>query len=325
MTPRVAAGLSDDDVREVRAEVAAGRSAAVWFTAAAVGVPAGRSAKVVAVGDASEVEFLQVRPAGSKDTVSCSPDELTRARPARRRPDPEPAPAPATRTPRAAPGSASTSPAATNPTAVPSRVTPARPAEPAPVPTPSMATSTGPSAARSADLADLAPTRSAAAPSRSASVRPAESAPADSAPTRPAEDTDGRPVRRAAAAKRSAVTATSGGTDTAAPSTPPAAASSPAARTAGRSRSAPDPLTVCLTATLEGEWSVEVLAGKKRVVPPTPVPAGALATAARSLPPAVAEAIESSLEHARQRQRDRVARLREELDAAQRVLEEFDA
>jgi hypothetical protein len=318
----VAAGLSDDDVREVRAEVAAGRSAAVWFTAAAVGVPAGRSAKVVAVGDASEGEFLQVRPAGSKDTVSCSPDELTRTRPARRRPDPEPAPS--ARTPRAASGSAAASPTATSPTAAPSRATPARPAESTPVPTPSTATSTGPAATRTADLADLAPTRSAAAPPRSASARPAESAPADSAPTRPAEDTDGRPVRRPAAAKRSAA-ATTGGTDTAASSTPPAAAPASATRTSGRPRSAPDPLSVCLTATPEGEWSVEVLAGKKRVVPLTPVPAGALAAAARSLPPAVAEAIESSLEHARQRQRERVARLREELDAAQRVLEEFDA
>lgn len=268
VTPRVAAGLSDDDVREVRAEVAAGRPAAVWFTAAAVGVPAGRSAKVVAVGDASEGEFLQVRPAGSKDTVSCSPDELTRTRPARRRPDPEPAP-PA-RAPRAAPGPASTS--------------------------------------------------STATPPRSAAARPA----AEPAPTRPAADPAGRPTRRSADAERSAA-ATTGGTDTAAPTTPPAAAPSPAARTSGRSRSAPDPLSVCLTATPEGEWSVEVLAGKKRIVPPTPVPAGALAAAARSLPPAVAEAIESSLEHARQRQRERVARLREELDAAQRVLEEFGA
>ena len=290
VTPRVAAGLSDDDVREVRAEVAAGRPAAVWFTAAAVGVPAGRSAKVVVVGDASEGEFLQVRPAGSKDTVSCSPDELTRTRPARRRPDPEPAP-------RAAAGSAPTRPAAATP----------RPAiaRPAPV--------------------DSAPTRHATSTTigPAAAERAAELASAAPAPTRPAAAADGPPARRPAT-KRSAAAAT-GGTDAAAPTTPPAAAPSTAARASGRPRSAPDPLSVCLTATPEGEWSVEVLAGKKRVVPPTPVPAGALAAAARSLPPAVAEAIESSLEHARQRQRERVARLREELDAAQRVLEEFDA
>jgi hypothetical protein len=48
-----------------------------------------------------------------------------------------------------------------------------------------------------------------------------------------------------------------------------------------------------------------------------------VAKAARSLPPAVAEAIESSLEAARLRQQERVERLRAELEAAQRALRDL--
>ena len=82
-------------------------------------------------------------------------------------------------------------------------------------------------------------------------------------------------------------------------------------------------MTVTLNATTDGEWTVEVVIGKKRVVRPTPVQAGDVAKAARSLPSPVAEAIESSLEAARHRQVERVERLRAELDAAQRALQEL--
>jgi hypothetical protein len=78
-----------------------------------------------------------------------------------------------------------------------------------------------------------------------------------------------------------------------------------------------------LNSTAAGEWTVEVVAGKKRTVRPTPVQPTDVAKAARSLPPTVAEAIETSLEAARQRQLERVERLREELDAAQRALQEL--
>jgi hypothetical protein len=78
------------------------------------------------------------------------------------------------------------------------------------------------------------------------------------------------------------------------------------------------------TAKVDGEWSVEVLVGTKRVVPSVPVQAADVAAASRSLPPAVAEVITSSLEGARQRQRERVERLRAELDAAQRALDQLD-
>jgi hypothetical protein len=82
-------------------------------------------------------------------------------------------------------------------------------------------------------------------------------------------------------------------------------------------------MSISLTATAAGEWTVEVLVGRKRVVTSTPVAAAVVATIARSLPATVAEAIESSLEDARQRQRERVERLRAELDVAQRALDQL--
>ena len=78
-----------------------------------------------------------------------------------------------------------------------------------------------------------------------------------------------------------------------------------------------------LSATAEGEWTVEVMVGTRRTVRPTPVQPGDVAKAARALPAAVADAIESSLEAARQRQLDRVERLRAELEAAQRALQDL--
>jgi hypothetical protein len=85
----------------------------------------------------------------------------------------------------------------------------------------------------------------------------------------------------------------------------------------------PAEVTVTLNATPDGEWTVEVMIGKKRTVRPTPVQPADVAKAARSLPSAVTEAIESSLEAARRRQVERVERLRAELDAAQRALHEL--
>src|SRR5439155_26546811 len=107
--------LSDEDLEWLRAELAAGRPPRVWFTTAAVGVPAGGSAKIVAFADTAEGDFVQVRPTGSKDVLSFSPSELTRTRPPRKKPapragraatPPKPAPArpaPAGRAPEPAP------------------------------------------------------------------------------------------------------------------------------------------------------------------------------------------------------------------------------
>ncbi|MEU4807548.1 DUF6319 family protein [Actinosynnema sp. NPDC023587] len=93
--------LSAEDLDHLRGELAAGRPPAVWFTSAAVGVEAGRSAKVLAFTDPPEGDYIQVRPTGEKDELSFSPAELTLEKPAPRRktppapPEPEPAaPAP---------------------------------------------------------------------------------------------------------------------------------------------------------------------------------------------------------------------------------------
>lgn len=225
--------LTEQDVLAAREGLAAGRSVTLWFTAAAVGVPPGGSAKVVAVGDPADGDFIQVRPARSRDTVFCSPNELTRTRPARRR---APREAPETAEPTKGPGEKPSSPEA--PAATQSE--PAAPAE-----------------------------------------RPA-------APARP----------RTRAGSRSR-----------------------ADRSAGRAEAAET--TVSLTATADGEWSVEVRVGTKLVVPPVSMQAPEVATAARSLPPAVAEVVTSVLEGARDRQRERVEQLRAELDAAQRALEQL--
>ncbi|GLZ38968.1 DUF6319 family protein [Actinokineospora sp. NBRC 105648] len=102
----------------------------------------------------------------------------------------------------------------------------------------------------------------------------------------------------------------------------PGAPERPKARPTPRRRE-PAEVTVTLHSTPEGEWTVDVLVGKKRTVRWTPVPAGDIARAARSLPPAVGEAIGASLEASKQRQLKRVEQLKAELEAAQRALREL--
>lgn len=255
-----APALSEPDVVAVRADAVAGRAVTVWFTAAAVGVPAGGSAKVVAVGEPPEGDFIQVRPAGTRDTMFCAPNELTRTRPARG---------------RAAAGTTGLQPA-------PKQSAPKQPAGPQPAP--------------------KQPAVEPAAPKQPAVKQPAAKATPAKPPTPTAPATSADPEPPA----------------TPAPKPPPAAP-----RAAGPRRRADrsGELAVSLRATADGEWTAEVLVASKRVVGPVPLPAADVATAARSLPPPVAEAIESSLEATRRRQRDRVEQLRAELDAAQRVLD----
>lgn len=116
--------LSDQDLAQLRRELTAGRPPTVWFTPAAVGVEAGRSAKIVAFADTTEGDYVQVRPTGSKDVLSFSPSELTLTKPPRRKP--------------AAAKNAATAPPAktgTRPTPLP----------PAPRPASALATSVAPS------------------------------------------------------------------------------------------------------------------------------------------------------------------------------------
>ena len=231
-----ARALSTDEIRGLREELAASNTPTVWFTAAAVGVPEGRSGKVVALNEPAEGDFIQVRPAGSKDVLSFSAGEVTLVKPPRKRPE------------KSADSRTTTTPTAASKPAQPPAQAPAKPAQ--------------------------------------APAKPAPAAKADPA-AKPA----------------------------------PAAEAKPAA--ARRKPKQPAGATVTLTADQGGQWSVEVSTGKKRVLRPTPVPASAVAQAAKSLHDDVADAVEPLLEAAREQQRARVEQLQEELANAQRMLDEL--
>ncbi|MEV6140423.1 DUF6319 family protein [Nocardia sp. NPDC051990] len=238
--------MSDTEIQQIATEIAGGRPPMVWFTAAAVGVPEGRSGKVVEIGDRSESDFLRVKPTGSKDVLSFSPTEVTLTKPPRD---------------KAATASSAQPKSTTRKEAIvtqPSTLT--SPAPPAPSPTPT-----------------------AAAPKP---VAPA---------TEPA-----KPAAPAGAAK-------------------PAAKTTAAARTKAK---APE-VTVTLTGTADGEWSVEVVSGKKKTVRGLPVTSSAVAQAAKVLHPEVAEVVAGILEAARVVQESKVQQLQAELEEARRLLDEL--
>ncbi|WP_367130507.1 DUF6319 family protein [Saccharothrix sp. HUAS TT1] len=216
--------LSPQDIEHLRAELAAGRPPAVWFTSAAVGVEAGRSAKVMAFTEPAEGDFIQVRPTGEKDDLSFSPAELTVEKPAPRKRAPAPA-------------------------AV---------AEPAPAP---------------------APVEHIYTPAPAPAPVPPKPKPA------PAPAVERKPV--------------------------------------ARKQAKPAEVTVTLTSTADGEWTVDVQWGAKRTLKAAPVVASAVSQAAKLLPAEVDEAVESVLSAARERHQARVEQLRAELEAAQRALDEL--
>src|SRR2546429_7169211 len=80
---RMPSPLSAAQLTTIAQELAEGRPTTVWFTPAAVGVDAGKSAKVTALTDPAEGDFIQVKPTGSKDVLSFSPNELTLDKPPR--------------------------------------------------------------------------------------------------------------------------------------------------------------------------------------------------------------------------------------------------
>lgn len=233
-------GLSGQDVAAARTELGVGKPVTVWFTAAAVGVPAGGSAKIVSIGDVEEGDYIQIRPTGSRDTMFCSAGELTRTRPSRKQ-----------------------APPAAQRSVQPTARRPARPAaEPATPP------------------ARIDPEPVARSSAASPTADPVSVAAEEKGPERP--------------------------------------------RTGGRAAARPAEVSVTLSATADGDWTVEVTVGKKRTVRPTAVQPGDVAVAARALPPAVAEAISASLDAARRRRAEQVERLRAELDAAERALKELN-
>ncbi|MCP2166408.1 DUF6319 family protein [Goodfellowiella coeruleoviolacea] len=221
---RSSAALSAADLDHLRAELAEGRTPTVWFTAKAVGMEAGRSAKVLGFTEPAEGDFIQVRPTGSQDELSFSPAEMTLTKPPRKPKAPAKPAAPVVAEPW-----------------IP-------PAPPEPV---------------------SKPRADAAGPTESAGKRPARA---------------GSGARRVAK---------------------------------------PSEVTVTLSSTADGEWTVDVVTGKKRTVRSAPVPASHVAQAAKVLHPDVAEAIQAVLDAAREQQLARVEQLRAELEAAQRALEEL--
>ncbi|WP_253799480.1 DUF6319 family protein [Nocardia amikacinitolerans] len=239
--------MSDTEIEQIAAEIAGGRPPMVWFTAAAVGVPEGRSGKVIALGDPSDGDFLQVRPTGSKDVLSFSPTEVTLTKPSRDR-------------------------AAAAPPSQPKSTT-----------------------RKDSTVTQPSTTTSASAPT--ASLAPVPPAP--------------KPVAPVAESSGSAAGASK-----------PATAPKPAKAAAARKAKAAE-VTVTLSGTADGEWTVEVVNGKKRSVRGLPVNSSAVAQAAKILHPEVAEVVAGVLEAARGAQLAKVEQLQAELEEAKRLLDEL--
>ncbi|MET8874161.1 DUF6319 family protein [Nocardia sp. NPDC004604] len=239
--------MSDTEIQQIATDIAGGRPPMVWFTAAAVGVPEGRSGKVVEIGDRSESDFLRVKPTGSKDVLSFSPTEVTLTKPPRDKAAPASPAQPKSTTRKES--------TVTQPSTLTTSI--ATPPSPAPSPTP-------------------------AAPK----------------PVAPAAE----PAKPAAAT----------------------GAAKPAAKaTAARAKPKAPEVTVTLTGTADGEWSVDVVSGKKKSVRGLPVTSSAVAQAAKVLHPEVAEVVAGILEAARVVQESKVQQLQTELAEAKRLLEEL--
>lgn len=103
---------------------------------------------------------------------------------------------------------------------------------------------------------------------------------------------------------------------------PAPAASRPAKTPAARKTKAPE-VTVTLTGTADGEWTVDVVNGKKRSVKGMAVSSAAVAQAAKILHPEVAEVVDGVLEAVRGAQQAKVAQLQAELEAAKKLLAEL--
>lgn len=119
--------LSSDELRAIREELSAGTTPTVWFTSSAVGVQEGRSGKVIALGEPAEGDFIQVRPAGSKDVLSFSTAEITQVKPPRKKPTPEPAAKPAAKGPSGKPSQDTTAKPPDKPVAKPAAAVAAKP------------------------------------------------------------------------------------------------------------------------------------------------------------------------------------------------------
>ncbi|WP_040791684.1 DUF6319 family protein [Nocardia paucivorans] len=141
----------------------------------------------------------------------------------------------------------------------------------------------------------------------------------------PAPRTESQPAKPAAPAKaavsaKPAATATADTKSAAKPAAPAAKSAKPAG--AARKSKAPE-VTVTLSGSADGTWTVEVVSGKKRTVRGLPVSSGAVAQATKLLHPEVADVVAGVLEAARDAQQERVQQLQAELEEAKRLLEEL--
>lgn len=79
-------------------------------------------------------------------------------------------------------------------------------------------------------------------------------------------------------------------------------------------------LILTVTGTMDGDWQAELVHSGQRVLQGVPVPAAAVARAAKELHPDVSGAIDEVLESAREQHRAKVEQLQAELERAQRAL-----
>lgn len=265
--------LSEQELRSIREELAAGGTPTVWFTSSAVGVPEGRSGKVISLGEPAEGDFIQVRPASTKDVLSFSAAEVTQVKPVRKR--------------------------STN------------------------AKTTAPATSGNSTTA-----RAEAVPPAAATDSARTSGAASSGGRGGAATSGSRKSNGSASSTTSSSTTTGAGKQSAGSSSSnkvTADAESPGKAPSGKRTSRPSAgATVTLTADTAGQWTVEVLSGKKRSVRPTQVSPNAVAEAAKALHEDVAAAVEPLIDAAREQQRARVEQLRAELASAEQALGELD-
>jgi hypothetical protein len=105
--------LSDQDIEELRHELAHGKTPRVWFTTDVVRLPVGGSARVVHMDTPAEGDFIHAKPAGRPDdpwrgdTLAFGPEELSRTTPPTRpKPTKRGTSAPQTRNPVPRPAAA---------------------------------------------------------------------------------------------------------------------------------------------------------------------------------------------------------------------------
>jgi hypothetical protein len=79
-------------------------------------------------------------------------------------------------------------------------------------------------------------------------------------------------------------------------------------------------LTLTVTGTAEGDWQADLVHGTTRIVRGMPVPAAAVARAAKELHPDISGGIETVLTEAREQHRSRMQELEAELEKVKRAL-----